>query len=245
VHFKHRKKTADCVDLHTQEAVHWYGGNEQRNQHYPIEKLLHKHNAYVSKEEFNQAIAERYWLSSNGLFFYVDEKAPLFLDMNNDYIGYMCLEVRKALPYDIHTSPRFDFVYNVGIGRNARDVHLRAITKFLGKPLNHPAEAMVREPIWSTWARYKAPISEPILMEFANEIISNGYNGQFEIDDNWETCYGAMEFSTQIFPNITNIVQSIKGLGFDRVTLWIHPFINTDCVQWLNEAKNKGMKTIF
>lgn len=152
----------------------------------------------------------------------------------------MCFEVKKSLPYDIHTTPRFDFVYHVGIGRNAREVHLKAIVKFLGKPIGHPAEAMVREPIWSTWARYKAAISEPILMEFANEIVSNNYNGQFEIDIAWETCYGATEFSSQVFPNITKVVGDIKTLGFDRVTLWIHPFINIDCVQWLNEAKNKS-----
>lgn len=193
----------------------------------------------MSKEEFNQAVAERYWLNSNGVFFYVDQSAPLFLDQNNDYIGYMCFEVRRALPYDIHSGAKFDFVYNVGIGRDARNAHLKAITRFLGKPTGHPAEAMVREPIWSTWARYKANISESILLTFANEIKANNYAGQFEIDDAWETCYGATEFSSQVFPNIKSIVAQVKAMGY-RVTLWIHPFINTDCVQWLNDAKAKG-----
>lgn len=45
---------------------------------------------------------------------------------------------------------------------------------------------MIEKPIWSTWARYKKEISDAVLLEFANEIVDNGFSGQFEIDDYWE-----------------------------------------------------------
>jgi hypothetical protein len=95
------------------------------------------------------------------------------------------LQAKRALPYDIYHAT-FDFVYHIGIGLNARDTHMQAIGKFLKKPTSHPDEMMVRQPIWSTWARYKRDVNEAIVTEFANEILSNGFNGQFELDDDWE-----------------------------------------------------------
>lgn len=219
-------------------SVHWYGGNQQRWQYYPIQKLTHKHNAYVTKEEFNQAIAERYWFNSQGIFFYVDLDAPLFIDQNNQHPDFMCLEAKRALPYDIYHT-RFDFTYHIGIGLNARDVHMKAVEKFLGKPSGHPAVEMVRDPIWSTWARYKADINETVVRTFAEEILDNGFDGQFEIDDDWEICYGALTFNTLKFPNIKNLTDSLHAQNF-RVTLWVHPFINKDCTNWYDDAKSKG-----
>ena len=207
---------SDCIDLASGSDVHWYGGNQQRWQYYPIQKLVHRHNAYVTKEEFNQAIAERYWFNSQGIFFYVNLDAPLFIDQNNQHPDFMCLEAKRALPYDIYHT-RFDFTYHIGIGLNARDVHMKAVEMFLGKPSGHPALEMVRDPIWSTWARYKRDVDEGIVREFAKEILDNGFGGQFELDDDYETCYGALEFSTSKYP-----------------------FINKECTNWYQEAQKNN-----
>lgn len=228
----------DCVDLETKSGVNWYGGNQQRFQYYPIQKMTHKHNSYVTKEERNQAIAERYWLNSNGIFVRVDNDAPLFIDQNNEHPGFMCLQARRALPYDIyHTS--FDFTYHVGIGLNARAAHMQAVARFLGKPSGHPDEKMVEQPVWSTWARYKRDVNEAVVTEFAQEILDNGFNGQYELDDDWEECYGALTFNRQKFPNIKGLTDSLHAQGF-RVTLWIHPFINKGCESHYTDAKNNG-----
>ena len=233
-----RKSTNDCVDLQSNFNVNWYGGNQQRNQFYPIQKLTHKHNSYVTKASGNMAIAERYWLNSNGLFIRVDNDVPLWIDQNNEHPGFMCLEAKRALPYDIyHTT--FDFTYHVGIGLNARDAHMQAVERFLGKPTGHPDVKMVQEPVWSTWARYKRNVNEQVVQEFADEILSHGFNGQFELDDDWEICYGALTFSNQKFPNIKTTTDKLHAKGF-RVTLWIHPFINTACTSYFNDAKSKG-----
>lgn len=99
---------------------------------------------------------------------------------------------------------------------------------------------MVRHPIWSTWARYYAPINESVLTTFANEILQYKFNNsQFEIDDAWETCYGSTIFDTTKFPNIKQLTDSLKRQGF-RVTLWIHPFINKDCTTAYNDALSNG-----
>lgn len=50
-----------------------------------------------------------------------------------------------------------------------------------------PDERMVREPIWTTWAKYKRVISDEIVLSYADTIRSEGYTkGQLEIDDKWE-----------------------------------------------------------
>jgi len=66
-------------------------------------------------------------------------------------------------------------------------------------------------------------------MSFADEIIEHGYGGsQFEIDDDWETCYGELLFDEEKFPDPAGMVAALKAMGF-RVTLWIHPFMNENC----------------
>jgi myogenesis-regulating glycosidase len=103
----------------------------------------------------------------------------------------------------------------------------------------HPDEKMVTEPVWSTWAKYKKNVNEVVVMEFAEEILANGFTGQFELDDDWEICYGSLTFNTQKFPDIKGLTDVLHSHGF-RVTLWIHPFINKECTAYYNDAKAKG-----
>ena len=175
-----RKSANDCINLEEKSKVNWYGGNQQREQYYPIQKITHKHSSYVTKEQSNMAIAERYWLNSNGVYFFVNPDVPLFIDQNNEYIGFMCLQAKRSLPYDTYHAT-FDFTYHVGIAINARQAHLQAIRRFLKKPAGHPDEMMVKQPVWRTWARYKAAVNEKVVIEFADEILQNGFTGQFEL----------------------------------------------------------------
>lgn len=76
-------------------------------------------------------------------------------------------------------------------------------------------------------------------MNFANEIIDNGYNNsQIEIDDDWETCYGELVFDQKKFPDPAQMVVDLKAMGF-RVTMWIHPFMNELCPSFA-AAKRAG-----
>lgn len=45
---------------------------------------------------------------------------------------------------------------------------------------------MIREPIWTTWPKYKEAIDDKTINEFAQSIKSHGYKGQIEIDADWE-----------------------------------------------------------
>lgn len=235
----------DCVRLQS-DQMSWYGGPQQRFQYWPIDKLHYdaaaNNNAgyaYVTKEADSCAIAERYWLNSRGSFIYVDAAVPLFVHQNA-HNNSMCLVARRALPYDTHTTGTFEFSYYIGVSTDARAAHMQAVARFLGKPTGHPADRMVRYPVWSTWARYLRNIDAQVVLDFANAINANQFaNSQFEIDDDWETCYGSLTFNTTKFPAIKTTTADLKALGF-KVTLWIHPFINVDCEPTYSEALAKG-----
>lgn len=230
-----------CFNLDSNNT-NWYGGPQQRYQYWPIQKLKFNDYSYISKELENAAITERYWLSSLGAFIYVPDDVPLFITQTpaTQYEdGNLCMEGKMELPYDTY-SDNFKFSYEIGISTDAKQAHLEAIKHILKKPTDYPDERMVRHPIWSTWARYKRDINESIVLEFADEILQYKFNNsQYEIDDDWEVCYGALTFNTNKFPDIKNLTDTLKAKGF-RVTLWIHPFINKNCSPWYEQAKASG-----
>ncbi|XP_059620860.1 myogenesis-regulating glycosidase [Phlebotomus argentipes] len=224
----------DCISLGS-HAVHWYGGPQQKYQYWPVEKLNLSDYSYVTKEADNAAVAERYWLNSLGAFIHLSERIPLFIDQNNKYTDQLCFIAKQTLPYNTRV-PTYDFEYVIGVANDARDAHLQAVERFLGKPRGVPDARMVARPIWSTWARYKRDIDSDVVLDFAREIVKNDFtNSQFEIDDDWEICYGALTFRTSKFSKIKQTVDDLKNMGF-RVTLWIHPFINKACSPYYENA---------
>lgn len=228
----------DCVRLQS-DQMNWFGGPQQKFQYWPIEKLSFTDYSYVTKELDNCGIAERYWLNSRGSFIYVEPQVPLFLTQNSGD-NQMCLVAKRELPYDTHTAGSFTFGYYIGMGKTPQDAHMMAVDQFLGKPSGHPADAMVRYPIWSTWARYSRDIDTDVVTTLAAEIIANGFtNGQFEIDDLWEVCYGSLTFNETRFADIKTLTTSLKAQGF-RVTLWVHPFINKGCEPYYTTALTNG-----
>lgn len=189
----------------------------------------------MTKEADNCAIAERYWLNSAGVFYYVSPNTPLFIDQTENEL---CMVVQQELPYNVRAGS-ITYEYFIGISENARTAHEFAIKDILGRPRDMPDSRMALRPIWSTWARYKRDINESVVLEFADEILANQFtNSQYEIDDDWEVCYGALTFNEKKFPDIKALVNILKSKGF-RVTLWIHPFINKGCEPWLTQAHEK------
>lgn len=241
----------DCLFLDSQNN-NWYGGPEQKDQRYPIQKFNFSDYAYVTKELDSAAIMERYWLSSTGFFILFDYSAPLFIDQNTDgfdaaadepeSIGrdHICFTGKKALPFYIHNDD-FEFSYRIGAGKNARETHLNVINRMLGKPLGMPDERVVRYPIWNTWVRYNhwkdKPINQSLVADFAEEIAVHGFKySLLDIDDMWEVCYGSLEVSKTIFPDMKALTADLKSKGW-IMGMWVHPFINKDCNPHYNYAK--------
>ena len=209
------------------DNTEWFGGPQLKYQHWPIQNMYYEEEAYVPTHPKNIATVERYWLSSKGIYIFVNEKDPLFIDQNNYKDKHLCLIAKNKPPY--RTRSQITLNYQIGIFPDPRIAHENVIKRYFSKPTGHPNERMVTHPIWSTWARYKVNVNDQVVRDFAKEIKTNGFeNSQIEIDDNWETCYGSANFDTKKFPDIKSLTSDLKKDNF-RVTLWIHPFINKDC----------------
>lgn len=221
--------------------AHWYGGGEEIPQKWPLEKYAKLSHSMVTQESANRGIQDPVWYNSNGDLIYVHPGAPLFISINDPDVSpnQLCLISKVEAPYRRRptgftvkiTTCNFD---------NAKEAFQYAVKEFLGKPTGYPDETMVRHPVWSTWARYKAAINEPIVREFAKQIIEHGFNNsQLEIDDAWETCYGSKKVDEGRFPNMKQLTNDLRAMGY-RVTIWTHPFIQLDCTDTLNEASANG-----
>ncbi|XP_037292253.1 myogenesis-regulating glycosidase [Manduca sexta] len=226
----------DCANL---GLGHWYGGPQQKRQYWPIERLVLPNYSYITKEADNCGVAEPYWLSSEGLFYYFDKKVPLFVDQNDLEKHAACFIAQIKPPYSSKRERNF-LVYAIGIFDDVKQAHQYAVEKYLLKPVGIPDERMIQFPIWSTWARYKRSVSHNVVLKYAEEISGYGFpNSQLEIDDLWEVCYGSQTVDVRRFPNLKTTVDALKAKGF-RVTMWTHPFINKGCEPWYSEAKAKG-----
>ncbi|KAF7279107.1 hypothetical protein GWI33_007620 [Rhynchophorus ferrugineus] len=227
----------DCFDLKKGE-VNWYGGPQNYQQEWPIEKLtLNGANPYVVRKDSNFAVPERYWLNSNGGYIYIHENVPLYVDQNNERDGQLCLIASNTGPYINRT--RVLLTYFLTGFDDPQQAHLHAIDYYLGKPQGHPNEAMVTKPIWTTWAKYKKYINDSVVREFAYDILDHGFDGQIEIDEDWETCFGSRVFKPDLFANITEVVRDLQARNL-RVTLWAAPFINPECTELIEEGEREG-----
>lgn len=225
----------DCFQL--DDDTQWFGGPQHRYQHWPVQHMYYEEEPYLPTHRVNMAIAERYWLSSKGIYIYVDEKTPLFLDQNNYRDKYLCIIAKNKSPY--HHRNSIKLAYTLGIFPDPKKAHQNAVKKYLRQPIDLPDQLMIQNPIWSTWARYKDKVNEKVVENYADEILLHQFkNSQIEIDDKWEDCYGSAEFDRVKFPNVRGLLRRLNSRGF-RITLWIHPFINRGCEPAYTTAKNK------
>lgn len=88
--------------------------------------------AYVTQEDNFTAIAEPYWLNSQGAYVYVDEKVPLFVDQNNYLDNHVCFIAKAENPYRQRSKVLLN--YTVAALENPKEAHLHAVDAFLGKP---------------------------------------------------------------------------------------------------------------
>ncbi|XP_049791615.1 myogenesis-regulating glycosidase-like isoform X2 [Schistocerca nitens] len=219
---------------------HIYGGPEQYNQSWFTEHNVYSNYSYVSKQQDNMGVAERYWLFSDGRYFYVPPHVTLFIEQNtNKSKDQICFTAENKQPYPVNRTEVL-LKYTLCHFDNAREAHENAIKEYFDKPLDIPDELMTTHPIWSTWARYKKDINDAKVRQFASEIVELGFsNSQIEIDDKWETCYGSLTFDSNKFPDVRALVEELYSMGF-RVTLWVHPFINSDCEPHYSRALKRG-----
>jgi len=107
------------------------------------------------------------------------------------------------------------------------------------QPKGLVAEDFIRAPIWTTWARYGAKVSEKKVRQFADEIVQRSMaRSVMEIDDKWQSKYGDLSFDPKKFPDPNSMVEYLHNAGF-KVTLWVMPFFERSS-EMFKEGAPKG-----
>lgn len=204
----------------------WYGGAQMYQQYWPLNSWDKHMSFFLTGDMFSDpqqygSVVERYWLNSDGVAIYVKPEVPLHVSTER---GQLCLKGHDVEPY----KPDMTYLnYVVCMSDSAQKTH-RAILDldFIARPEGLPDLRMMKSPIWSTWARYKVNINQSVVMDYAHEILDNGFtNSQIEIDDGYETRYGDHTFDAEKFPDASAMIRDLHDLDF-RVTNWVTPFIN-------------------
>ena len=95
-------------------------------------------------------------------------------------------------------------------------------------PKKIPPLQMMKNPIWSTWARYKDAVTQKDVLDFAHDIVDRGLpRSVMGIDDRWSVKYGDLDFDKEKFPDPAAMIRELHDLGF-IVTVWVVPFANTN-----------------
>ncbi|XP_067659213.1 myogenesis-regulating glycosidase-like [Haliotis asinina] len=219
----------DCVEL---SHGHWYGGFEDYHQYWPMNEIQQEMAPYVATDSYAGkygGVLERYFISSAGLGIFIDSNIPLYLSFNEKNSNRMCMLAKfERSPYiNIDNKPP-RLSYTVCQADNIRVVHDYMSEIYIPRPEGVPDRRLFRSPIWSTWAMYKKDINQTQVLQLAKDIVDNGFShSQLEIDDDWTTFYGDMDFTTDKFPNAQGMISQLNQDGF-RVTVWVHPFFNID-----------------
>eukprot|EP00166_Cyanidium_caldarium_P002535 ctg_2478.g445 len=157
-------------------------------------------------------------------------------------VGDDMLRIQSRLAFDyepvwhplLHTRLAYaeSTVVHMGLGvgtppdaRGARERLLDGMLGAAAPPSASPPLWLLQRPIWTTWAKYKAEVTQAQVLAFAEEIVARGLpRSVLEIDDRWCSAYGDWRFDADKFPRPQQMVKRLHALGF-RVTLWCTAFV--------------------
>ncbi len=162
-------KNTTLADAFRLEGCHWYGGAQMRSNQWPVEKLSQRQVAYVTADSYKGdvwgGVQERYWLNSKGAAIFVDEDVPLFVSLNQNNDQSLCFISKWNSPYKNVANKNLFMRYTIYQGSDVRDCHDHVVRHVFSKPSGIPDELMFRQPIWSTWARYKKNVNHDTIIK--------------------------------------------------------------------------------
>jgi myogenesis-regulating glycosidase len=226
---------------------YWYGQGEIVNQLYPLNKMSQWEAPFLTWDNGPTGVGNivtPLWLTSTGVALLVDGHSDAFLTGFNappksvpvprwslDFGDMAPVDQRPPLAMEdgsgvlAISDPKGPLRYTLMVGVDTPAAYQRA-TRRLGRPANIPPENLLRQPIWTTWARFKMAISQEIVVHFGEEIRQHHFpGGTLEIDDRWQEYYGDTWFEPARFPDPAGMVKKLNDMGFE-VTMWIIPFLD-------------------
>lgn len=101
---------------------------------------------------------------------------------------------------------------------------------------NIPIE-MYQNAQFNTWIQLLYNQNEFDVIQYARDILDNGYEpGVLMIDDGWSCYYGLWDFDKKKIPNPRKMIDDLHEMGFS-VMLWVCPHITPDTMEFRELAK--------
>ncbi|EFO28200.2 hypothetical protein LOAG_00282 [Loa loa] len=198
------------------ELIIKYDATEELYEKYDIEWLSTRDYHYM--KDIIQADTNSQWYGGPQV---AQQTWPLAETMQH-FSPYVPSDTLKANT----VAPTLSYSIFVAKRCTLREFHVLLHKNLYDSCTTIPDEALIRKPIWSTWARYSEKVTQYDVLEFAQEILNNHAPiSQLELDDNWATCYGDFEFNKTKFPDVEGMCRQLDQWKI-RLTLWIHPFVN-------------------
>ncbi|BFZ23823.1 hypothetical protein BsWGS_26862 [Bradybaena similaris] len=229
-------------DCYSMESFFWFGGFEKTGQPWPLNEFKIASVPFVTSEGYTNldfgSVIEGLFISSSGTGIYVHETTPLYLSINNNNSKLLCLKgkVGPDTPFFQIDSPYL--IYDVCRSSDVTTLWKGMAEEYIPKPSSFPAPEIIRNPIWCTWAAFKANINQNIVLNYAESIKRYNFSiSQLEIDDEWTPHFGDFTFVTKTFPNAKEMIANLTRLGIPA-TVWIHWFFNNDSQVYGELAKS-------
>ncbi|MGB4657805.1 MAG: TIM-barrel domain-containing protein, partial [Mobilitalea sp.] len=120
---------------------------------------------------------------------------------------------------------------------NLKGAYLSAMQEHFPFHENMPSRNLFSKIIYCTWIELTFNQNQKDILEYAENILSNGMPaGVLMIDDGWSEYYGEWSFHSGKFPEAKKMIESLHEMGFE-VMLWVCPFITADTVAYRDALK--------
>ena len=228
----------DCFSL---QNTHWYGGAIVPDQKWPFAPSEMSSQPYLSGDDDSPfgPVAERYWLSSNGLGLQVNDSSYIFVSMNPDS-QEICLESGDTLySFPSNVSDIMTLEYTVCLASDLTSVHRNMSDRFVKRTKESPDSYVIANPTWSLATPLdKSLWNDSLILNTATELKNLGYDsGVIEIPTSYAANEGDLSFDGERFLDVRSTMTSVKALLF-KTSVQVTPYCSTESTTFLDGVVN-------
>lgn len=186
----------------------WWGGYTALGSLMPYEKATKQYD--FARENFNNQGAPLF-VSNLGRYIYLSEPGRWTFD-------------GKGFVFDLPTKT----VEAIKVGKTLREAFVLASHEHFKPSGTVPPAEFFRTAQWNTWIELLYDQSQEGILNYARNIIKNGFKpGILMVDDNWQRYYGSYDFKAEKFADARAMVDTLHSMGF-KIMVWVCPFVSPD-----------------
>ncbi|XP_065157579.1 myogenesis-regulating glycosidase isoform X2 [Atheta coriaria] len=236
----------DCYDM---SNGHWYGGGDNAESAWPLEKAEHDYSPFVTgrveKHRWSNVL-KRYFINSKGVAIVIDDRSPLYLSIKtNKDKKELCMKAKYddfAFVNRLTDYPQLK--YRVCTGSNITKLHLFLSENILWDGLtpddNQVINSLLTEPLWQITANFKENFTQETVFNYTDNVIGLGFlkQGHVLINEFWQKQIGDYTVDLDRFPTLEETLNIMHRRGF-RIVFSVQPFISTESSNFAEAVKKR------